>query len=89
MDATVLKWGNSRGLRLPAEAIRELGVEDGERAEVRVDVAHRAITLVFPDRGRPYSRSGRLTMEQFADGWDGPKVGIEWGGHDVGAEVVE
>ena len=84
MDATVLKWGNSRGLRLPAEAIRELGVEDGERAEVRVDV-----TLVFPDRGRPYSRSGRLTMEQFADGWDGPKVGIEWGGHDVGAEVVE
>ena len=30
-----------------------------------------------------------MTMEEFAAGWEGTKVGKEWGGSDVGAEVVE
>ena len=30
-----------------------------------------------------------MTMEEFAAGWEGPRVGKEWGGSDVGAEVVE
>ncbi len=30
-----------------------------------------------------------MTMEEFAQGWSGEKVGEEWGGDDLGHEVVE
>ena len=89
MEATLVKWGNSQGVRIPSQVCADLGVRPGSVAKVEVDVAHSSLTLTFEKPRRRYARTRRMTMEEFAEGWDGGKVGQEWGGPDVGAEVVE
>lgn len=79
METTLSKWGNSKAVRVPVEACDELGLSLGDRAEVTVDAEHEE---------RAYARTRRMTMEEFAAGWDGGKVGAEWSGRDVGTEVV-
>ena len=85
MDAVLGKWGNSKALRVPSELCNQLGIDVGSVAKVTVNESSRS--LEAPQQA--YSRSKRMTMEEFAAGWEGPKVGKEWGGSDVGAEVVE
>jgi hypothetical protein len=53
-----------------------------------VDPATSSLTLTFQKPRRRYARTRKMTMEEFAAGWEGGKVGAEWGGPDVGAEVV-
>lgn len=89
MQATLSKWGNSKGLRVPAEAVEELDLSVGAKAEVTVDRDRGSITYTFIRLNPGYSRSRRQTLEEFAAGWEGGKVGEEWGGADVGAEVIE
>lgn len=88
MEATLVKWGNSQGVRIPSQICGELGVRPGAVAEVTVDPVHSSLTLTFEKPRRRYSRTRKMTMEEFAAGWDGGKVGQEWGGPDVGAEVI-
>ena len=88
MQATLSKWGNSKGIRIPAEAIEALDLVVGAKAEVTIDSEKSAIILTFHQPKPGYSRSKKMTLEEFAEGWDGGKVGEEWTGEDVGAELV-
>lgn len=89
MQTTLSKWGNSKGVRVPADAVSALGLAVGARASVEVDPARSAIVLTFDQPRRRYSRSAKLTMEEFAAGWKGGKVGGEAASTDLGSEVVE
>ena len=37
----VAKWGNSLAVRLPARLVRELGLREGDRVDLRVDAESR------------------------------------------------
>ena len=92
--ATLSKWGNSSGVRIPAEVLSELGVTVGDVAVLEHDALNRRVTLTFgPYEGegaRTYRRHRKMSLEEFADGWTGGRTDTnEWGGGDVGAEVVE
>ena len=89
MNAVLGKWGNSKALRVPSELCNQLGIDVGSVAKVTVNESSRSLTFSFEAPQQAYSRSKRMTMEEFAAGWEGPKVGKEWGGSDVGAEVAE
>lgn len=89
MRATLTRWGNSQGLRVPLEACNALGVTVGARAELQVDPTTSTLTVKFEQPTRHYARHRKMSLEEFAAGWSGGKVGKEWGGPDVGAEVVE
>lgn len=88
MQATLTKWGNSKGIRIPAEICDELGLEAGSEAEVTVDLSRRSVVLTFKGDSAAYGRTKKMSMREFASGWAGGKVGQEWT-RDTGAEVVE
>ena len=75
-------------MRLSSDVCGRLGVDVGSVARVTVDDAARSVTFCF-DQPQKYARAKRMTMKEFAAGWTGGKAGVEWGGPDVGAEVVE
>ena len=88
MTTTLAKWGNSQGMRIPKEVCELLGVKLGSRAEMSIDAPKSQVTFTFEQPERKYRRSRRVSMEELCAGWHGGKVGEEWGGPDVGAEVV-
>lgn len=90
MHTTVAKWGNSNAVRIPAEVCSELGVVPGDVASLELDELACSLTLRFSKgEERAYRRHRRMSMEEFAAGWDGGKTDTgEWGGVDVGAEEV-
>lgn len=62
--------------------------EDGSREGSLANVRFGRHQLADgPLIGRRYSRSREVSMEELCVGWDGVKVGEEWGGPDVGAEI--
>jgi antitoxin component of MazEF toxin-antitoxin module len=84
--ATLTKWGNSQGFIVSKSICNAAGFRVGDTAEVRVDEQGRIVFgRVEPKR---YERKQVLSLEEFAAGWTGERVGKEWGGPDVGAEVV-
>ena len=87
--ATLGKWGNSQALTVPSVICNSMGLMPGEKAEVEYDLGSNSVTYYFNTEGKKYTRSKKMTMEEFARGWTGEKVGEEWCGCDVGAEVVE
>ena len=88
METTLSKWGNSSAVRVPAEVCDQLGISLGDRAQIGVDAEHSVLVLRFDLPRRRYGRTRKMTMEEFASGWDGGRVGQEWSGPDAGAEVV-
>ena len=87
--ATLGKWGNSQALTVPSAICSEMGLVPGEKAEVEYDLATNSVTYRFNKEAMKYSRSKKMTIEEFASGWTGEKVGREWGGCDIGSEVVK
>lgn len=88
-DTTLARWGNSQGFRVPKEMCDLLGVHVGSKARVRADQAKSQLVITFEQPARTYQRNRKLSMEELCEGWHGGKVGEEWGGPDIGAEVVE
>lgn len=88
MTGTLAKWGNSQGIRIPKEACELLGIQVGATAHIEIDQAQSEIVLRFPRPEQKYSRSRKVSLEELCSEWNGGKVGEEWGGADVGAEVV-
>ncbi len=90
MNATLVKWGNSQGVRVPKEACEQLGLQIGATGTLEVDVEGNRIVITFEEtRPRPkYRRRSNATLEELAADWVGGRVGEEWGGPDVGAEEV-
>jgi len=88
MQAELVKWGNSQGVRIPREVCDSLGVDVGVKGELDFDVINASLTIHFNRPARKYQRSRITTMQELMAGWEGGKVGEEWGGPDVGAEIV-
>lgn len=88
VKAILSKWGNCRAVRIPSEVCAQLGVDAGSVADLSFDAEAGVVTLAFEKPERRYSRSRKMTLREFAAGWTGDKVGEEWGGADLGAEVV-
>ncbi|WP_165054561.1 MULTISPECIES: AbrB/MazE/SpoVT family DNA-binding domain-containing protein [unclassified Adlercreutzia] len=86
---TLAKWGNSQGVRIPKDICELIGIQVGSAVSIRADQAKSEVVLTFekPDDG--YRRSRKVSMEELCAGWSGERVGEEWGGPDVGAEVVD
>lgn len=89
VDTTLARWGNSQGFRVPKEMCDFLGVRVGSKAHVRADQAKSQLIITFEQPVRTYQRNRKVSMEELCEGWCGGKVGEEWGGSDIGAEVVE
>ena len=89
MTGTLAKWGNSQGVRIPKDVCDLLGVQVGTPVGLSVNQARSEVTITFERPARKYQRSRKVSLEELCAGWDGGKVGTEWGGADVGAEVVE
>ncbi|MBQ9057731.1 MAG: hypothetical protein IJ125_00945 [Atopobiaceae bacterium] len=88
ITTTLSKWGNSQGFRLPKEVCDLLGIGLGAEAEVSVDTIASKVTLSFEQPKRKYHRSRKVSIEELCANWQGGKIGEEWGGPDVGAEVI-
>lgn len=88
MSSTLSKWGNSQGIRIPKEFCDLLGVGIGVPVKIEINQARSQMTVSFERPERKYYRTRKVSLEELCDGWTGEKVGEEWGGPDVGAEVV-
>ena len=88
-SATIGKWGNSQALTIPSNICNAMGLSVGRKANVDYDLKNNCVIYQFDQSSKKYSRSKKMTMEEFAAGWQGAKIGTEWGGYDVGAEVVK
>ncbi len=82
MKVTLSKWGNSTGLRLPADMLKELNLEAG--SEVLLRKTRNSIVIEIAARTPVY------TLEELLAGFKPEHVQPEtdWG-HAVGAEVYE
>ena len=89
MEAVLSKWGNSKGVRFPSEVCNELGIGVGSVARIEVNEADCSVTFKFIGGHNRYSRNKKMTLEEFVGDWTGEKIGEEWLGPDVGAEVVD
>ena len=85
---TLCKWGNSQGLRIPKEMCDLLGVKVGASASIEADQVNSQLVITFERPAHTYRRSRKVSMEELCTNWSGGKVGKEWGGPDIGAEVV-
>lgn len=88
MKAILSKWDSCRAVRIPSEVCAQLGIDAGSVADLSFDAETGVVTLAFEKPERRYGRSRKMTLREFAAGWSGDKVGEEWGGADLGAEVV-
>lgn len=86
---TLAKWGNSQGVRIPKDICDLLELRVGVPVDMRVDQAKSEVTLTFAQPERAYARNRKVSLAELCAGWDVGKVGEEWGGPDMGAEVVE
>ncbi len=89
MIGTLGKWGNSQGVRIPKDICELLDLKTGTPVRMEVNQVTSQVTLTFEKPSRPYTRTKKVSLEELCAGWTGGKVGEEWGGVDVGAEVVE
>lgn len=78
--ATISKWGNASGIRLPKSICMEFGLEIGSKVTVE---AGRDVILIKPQKS-DYSLQARKAA------WDGRRYQVEdpWG-EDVGSEVLD
>ena len=96
MNATLTKWGNSQGFRVPKEACDLLGVDLGARAKMVVDSANSQLLIRFEQPKRKFQRTRKVSIDELFEGFDGeyepptdwPLLGseIDWG-DPVGREV--
>jgi antitoxin MazE len=49
MEATIKKWGNSLGLRVPKSFARQVGVKDGSLVDIAIDGEKIIITPINQD----------------------------------------
>jgi antitoxin component of MazEF toxin-antitoxin module len=84
--ATLTRWGNSQGFIVSKSICAAAGFRVGDTAKVEVD--ERGQIVFGHVEPRHYERKRASSLEEFAAGWTGGRVGEEWSGADIGAEVV-
>lgn len=62
-----------------------MGLSVGATADVEYNLKTNCVTYHIYELEKEYSRSKKMTMEEFAAGWTGEKVGEEWDESDIGA----
>jgi antitoxin MazE len=79
MSVTLHRWGNSVGLRLPKPLLKQLGLTEGSKVEVKIEDNR----LVIEQSGRR-----RYTMAELLEGFtpDDRPGEVDWG-PPVGREV--
>ncbi len=80
MQATISRWGNSLGLRIPKDIAAALGLADGARVELQAE-ADRIVISVARPRYRLADLLVGMTPEAMHDAFD-------WG-PDIGREIVD
>lgn len=86
---TLAKWGNSQGVRIPKDICELIGARIGSTVGIRANQAKSELVLTFVKPESRYRRNRKVSMEELCAGWSGGRIGEEWGGPDVGAEMVD
>lgn len=84
-QATLAKWGNSQGVRIPREFCDLVGAKVGDPIAIEYDSTRNALVLSFEKPSTRYQRNRKMTLEEFAGEWAGGKIGEEMPG-TVGEE---
>jgi antitoxin MazE len=76
MHTTIVKWGNSQGIRLPKTLLDIVGLSDNDSVEI---IAKDKMLIIKPAKER-------LTIDKLFEGWDGefPEP-YDWGELDAPA----
>lgn len=61
MPATIARWGNSAGLRIPAEALRKSGLKVGDQVETEVQSDHSIVIRGVTPRPTRAEILGKVT----------------------------
>ena len=90
MYATIQKWGNSQGLRLPKPLLDSLGIRENDRVELRQDgdaivirKLRHAAHWTLEERltsfyGKPLEEIGPPEGEEEEVSWGRPEGGEAW-----------
>ena len=80
MRATIQKWGNSQGIRIPKAFLEAVGMGENDLVEINRDDDNIVITKIKEKKG--------LTLEDIFKDYDGEYVAEEFDwGSPVGKEV--
>ncbi|WP_294157737.1 AbrB/MazE/SpoVT family DNA-binding domain-containing protein [uncultured Selenomonas sp.] len=87
MEATLTKWGNSIGVRIPSQMAAEIGFRSGSKVEIR---SRRDEIIIRPkyDLKDLYERHYHKPLAHITAEDVGEVKEMDWGG-DVGAEVLD
>ena len=95
-ETTLVKWGNSQGIRVSKETCELLGVGLGAKAKMQVNATASQLILTFEQPKRKFHRTRKVTIEElFVDyegsyepptDWSLNGSEIDWGG-SMGEEV--
>ncbi len=79
-QATIIRWGNSQGIRLPKAVLQAAGMRTHD--QVDINVQGKTITLTLAEK--------KMTLDDLFEGYEGGYIFGEFDtGEDVGAEVFE
>ena len=84
MEATLTKWGNSIGIRIPSQMAADTGLHSGARVEIYS--RHKAI--IIRPKYDMYEKYYNKPLSQITAEDVGRCNEADWG-EDVGAEVVD
>jgi len=82
MQTTIVKWGNSRGIRLPKLLLDSVNLSDNDTVELKTE--NDSIIIKKSTRER-------ITIEKLFENWDGGlPESFDWGELDVpvGREMI-
>jgi antitoxin MazE len=90
MKAKIARWGNSLALRLPAEVVRDFGLEEGQVVELNANKPTIEIKTERPRtaQGIPIYTLEELVAEMKRLGPQNQSAAIDWG-PDVGSEIID
>ena len=90
MKAKIARWGNSLALRLPAEIVRDFGLDEGQVVELNPNKPIIEIKTERPRtaQGIPIYTLEELVAEMKRLGSQNQSQTIDWG-PDVGSEIID
>jgi antitoxin MazE len=90
MRAKIARWGNSLALRLPAEVVRDFGLEEGQVVELKPNKPAIEIQTERPrtSQGLPIYTLEELVAEMKRLGPENQSKTLDWG-PDRGSEIID
>ena len=79
MQTTVVKWGNSHGIRLPKAFLKSIDIVENDPVEVTLDNEKIVIKKLEPKKSR---RLEQRLLEFYGDNFDNivePQIEYDWG----------